>query len=538
MVSLKLRPSQKKRLILILVVAAFLAVDAVAVWYTVSFTVEDKPYSLSDTPFEIVSLERSQAGTLLILATDGVYRSTQSGYVSYGGLPPVTGASIGDSTDSVAILTADGTVRYYAPEGMTPSFSVRLNGSAVPIGISEVYGAPFYFPEDIVVIVRNDSGDRIVLLSVTRGGAIDWEYDLPAQAIAFSRSENTRYFGVALSDASVMLFKRTQAYPVNTFALPMSARELVFSTSGLHFATLTGDNPSRVSLYEMLSTEPVFEGEIAGQGSNLMIQKEDEAVYVQASDSVFRVSRDGVSLKVSQEGLETYRVATTVDNTFVLSSEGLYGYRGQRSVPIWRADVNGWVGNLTSDPGGNLVLGWNRDSILMVDNTEVILGSKPAWVAFGLIVIAECTILPLALAWRRLRALKKGAVYVLAAGAFVGIAILAIFPDDSAAAHFGGTLVYLAMAGIIAAVAAVVSWNSEAGLGGIVFGAVAGLATSLPVALVVHFALWAFGFDFGASGSPYYSIGIGLLTGLKMGIAGSITGFAMNLMPERKGKNP
>jgi len=155
------------------------------------------------------------------------------------------------------------------------------------------------------------------------------------------------------------------------------------------------------------------------------------------------------------------------------------------------------------------------------------------WFLIGFLLVCEGIGIPLFI-WRgQIVRLKRTALYVILIGAFAGVAIASLMTDPDPIGFFGGLSAYLALAGAISALAALVAWNSEGGIGSIVVGFATGLLISIPAAWVATFLLWSSGYDFGGADIVFGSALNGLVLGLKMGAVGGVAGYICSHLLKR-----
>jgi hypothetical protein len=172
-----------------------------------------------------------------------------------------------------------------------------------------------------------------------------------------------------------------------------------------------------------------------------------------------------------------------------------------------------------------VVTAWSGTRFAIIESGEV-FGDGSAWIALGALAIVEGLILAI-LAWeKRIRRMGRGLVYAIAFGVFAGALAAAAVHDTSAINWFGGELAYALIAASIGAVACVISWSSGSGVFGVVIGAVGGFVSSLLIALIATFLLWATGYSFPGQdaiiGGGLNVIGTGFFGGVAGGIAGLV----------------
>ncbi|MDD1767977.1 MAG: hypothetical protein LUQ27_05375 [Methanomassiliicoccales archaeon] len=499
--------------------------DFLAAWYTVSYTTEDKAATVETTPYSILEVRHSSTDTLLIRSDDGV-RVFTSEFSKYDLDANAVGMCIADTTDAVAIGTEDGVIRYYQPGEMSSHFSVDFDGSATPIGIAESFTTRGSIPDQLVLVMNNATDTSVVVLSVIGDGSVSWRRSLGTGVVATAWSEGSN-FATALDNNSVFLFRWTSNVMRRVYHLAEPVREIALSNSGNYLAVLSGHDPTNLTVFETGSIDPILEMDLPGNCTDLKLQKEIDSIFVRSGESVLDISDGQLSTAVSRPDLNSYTASTMVEGLFVSTEQGIFAYKTDRDSPIWEARVGNICTDLVTDLAGAIVVGYDSGHLVFIDNTDIVLGSKTGWFAVGLAVILEPVALITALNWKKIRSPKKGTLYVLVAGAFVGIAVSAVFMSESSADLLGGTVAYLAFIGIVGAISTLIAWNSAAGIGTVALGVGAGLVASVLLVLVFQFGLWYSGYLFQSTDPVFKSLINGLFDGIKTGLVGGIVGYVI-----------
>jgi hypothetical protein len=348
--------------------------------------------------------------------------------------------------------------------------------------------------------------------------------------VAVSRSDFTRSFLLGLDNDTIYLFKLIQTSPRTIYHVPGHVKEVQLSPSGLSLGALYGGDPSYLAMFGYSSSTPVSVTEVPSNCKNLQLQKEGSLAYLENGDEVIRVSEGDTSVKISVGDLHSYVVPSVTDIIFVSTHGKITCYKGDRSSPIWEAKVGNMTANLITGAAGNVLVGWEIRSLTIIDNSQPVAGSKAALFAVGVIVIAEALAVPIILWRKRLSKVNFKMLFVLVAGAMVGIAMTAILPDPGFSSMLGGMASYILIIVIMSALSTLVAWNSQAGLASIVIGFAVGLVISIPICLVAAFAMWANGTDILPSDFLFTLIANGLGVGLKMGVAGGVAGYVIRLI--------
>jgi hypothetical protein len=526
----RVRRMYRKRRILFfaVILIALLLVDAGLFWYTSSFTTDEKKGTADSVSFDLIDVQRTSGGALLLVSEDGAFSYSGGNLISYEIDGSVNDASVGYYTGAVAASTKNGSLHYFEPGEYSSSFSVAFTGNIEIIGISEMMARQgVYVPEEIVIVVTNATGTRVLVLSVANGGNVEWAYDLASQVVAVSKSDYARSFLVALDNNTVFLFKLIQTTPRTIYHLLDPVREVQLAPSGLTLAILYGDDPSHLAMFSYSSTTPIHVTDLPSGCKNLQIQKEGSLAYVQCGNDVIEVLEGSSSLKTSIAGLIGYVVPTVSDSLFTSTPGKITSYKGHRSTPLWETVVGNTTAHLITDAGGNVLVGWWGRGLIIIDNSQQLIGSRTALLVVGVLVIIEALILPIAIWWKRLSHANMKTAYVLIAGILIGIVVTTISPDPVFIEMLGGLSVYILVVATMSAISTLAAWSSQAGLASIVIGFAVGLVISIPICLVSTFIIWASGIDISSSDFIFRLLVNGLAVGFKVGAASGIAGYLL-----------
>lgn len=510
------------------VLTALMVLDALVIYYTIGYTTDEKSIEAIPTPAETLDLWRSSQGDIVLLTDEGAFLMGQSSFQLLNVSGTATDLAVGSETGVVAVGNDDGRLYYFKQGEVEASFSVQLDGEIDILGIVERISARTYNADQIVLLVRNDTGSRVVVASIAGAGAIDWSFDFDNEITSYAVSDMTRSFALSIENNSVYYFKRTESSPRSIFELSQSVKEVWLSPSGLNLAVLYGDNPLYVADFDINEPEPLWVTEVPADSKGLQMHKEGDWIVVRSGDNLIKADGSGSRFALSRPGMERYVIPTVAEKVFVASEGELSESKWGREAPVWVAEFGESETRILTDAAGSFLIAWNASSLAIIDDSQATLGSGTMWLAIGFLLIGEAVGIPLFF-WRaQIARLRKTAFYVIIIGAFAGVALGSLLLDPDPASFFGGVMAYLLIGGTISALSALIAWNSEGGLGSIVIGFATGLLVSIPVALVAVFLLWASGHDFGAADIFFGSALNGLVLGMKMGVVGGIVGYLCN----------
>lgn len=510
---------RRKSNIFIILLIAFIIIDAAFAWYIINYSIGDKEIDESVLDFEIVQLERSFNNQIVVRSEEAVHLILDTPVaLQFSGTP--TDMALGDDSNAIAVLTDDENVHYFPPGQTTEQFFIQIEDAAVLIGVSELYFPIGHQPEEIIVITSNASADAVRVISIDTQETV-WDYEFDSRIIDFATSDNIGYFSVSLESNEIIHFARFSSTPRIILQFPAQVDELSVSGSGINLVALY-DNGSKISRFSITSQEPIFTVDLPQGSRNLQTRIQTEYSYVRAGNEILEVEGGAVRSRLLNEDLVTYTVPTVTDKIYVSLPGEIQGYKGTRAIPNWKSGTSFDVENLQTDVGGDFIIGWSGENLVLVDDTDMPLGNQTMWIALGFLVIFQVAFLIAFVWWEEFRKMRRETLYVVVVGAIVGILVAYVFPDHEAINWFG-LGVYVTLAGILAAVSTLITWRTEAGLANIVVGLVIGIILAIPLALVAHFIMEAGGHQF--PDSPFFSLAKLIYTGLKMGLVGGLVGW-------------
>ncbi len=507
------------------VLVALILLDSLLIYYNLGYTTDERETEAIETPAEILNLERSSVGYLTLATEDGAFLLGESGFERFNISGEPTDLATGYATGATAVSTEDEKLYYFKYGALEPLFTAQMDGDIDILGIAEKVSGSNYLVEQIVLLIDNETGSHLVVASASRSAAADWTFDFDWNITSYATSDLTRTFAFALENNSVYYFKRTDSAPRSIFQFSDNVKEVRLSPSGLNLAVLYGDSPSYVADFSINEPEPLWVAEVPGGSRELQMHREGDWLVVASGDDIVIADSSGSRTVVSRSEIDDYLIPTVADRIFISSAGEVLEYKAGRQAPVWKAEFDGAKSRLLTDAAGSLLVAWNGSAIAIFDLSQATLGSGSMWFLIGLLLICEGIGIPIFIWRKQIVRMKKTAFYVIVIGAIVGVAIASLTADPDPVGFFGGLSAYLALAGTISALAALVAWNSEGGIGSIVVGFATGLFVSIPAAWVATFLLWASGFDFGGADIVFGSALNGLVLGLKMGAIGGVAGY-------------
>jgi len=518
-----IRKNRKSSAITLLVVISVI-IDCSLAWYIVSYSTERLEIEPVSLDFDIVDVEFSSYGDVLLRGEHRVGMLTSKGpvFFNFSGTP--LDATIGDESGATAILNTTGTVFYYGPGEFSYRFKVNREGARALAGISEAYSTVGRIPEEVGILIENETGYHLELISIGGNHSTLWSYTFSSRITHFDVSPHMSYIAVALENNTVFHFSRIDFRPRQIYHTEGPVDELRLSESGISVGILHS-NGSRFALFGVSTDVPIYKLDLPEGSRNLLLKVRAESAFVLANNVLLQFNGSGFSERITDGNMVNYTVPLVADKIYVSLPDRIEAFRGGRQSPRWIAETAFTVDGMRTDVGGKALIAYGANSIVRIDDSDMPLGDSVLWALLGLLVIVESSLLPVAWYWSRIMASKRMILYVLVSGALAGIAASIIFPDLGTVDWYGSMAAYLAVSGSIAALSTLVAFGVEGGIARIFIGICAGLVISIPVVLAAHFLLSIQGYHF--AGSIFSSVVNTVMTGLKMGLIGGVTGFVI-----------
>lgn len=508
----------------------FLLLDVAFAFLIINGSTADMPSESLVFNDDVVQVDRSSAW-IFVMTEGAVMRIAPFSTYTYGLSNAPISMQVGQESDGLAIGLSNDSVALIPADMVMPNWYRHMNGTPDVIAVSERGGRSEFNPDTIFVLTENSTGIALVGLSAMQGGMEVMHWACEANVTDVAVSYNSYYIALALDNSTVAVFNRFLSLPLGFIPISGEILEIEYSSSGNKLAVLHTDLGERsVSAYSMPSLAPIADAQAPVGAHNLRLRGEDPSIFIQDGDKIKEWQIAGTASFETireEEGLVDYLFASVTRDLFTSSDDGINAYRLGRSLAIWNCEVDGSP-RLLTNPGGWQVVGYDTNRLLVMDNSRNLSGSGTLWTLFGVLLIAEAATLFGLAYWKRLKALNQRSVVALAAGAFVGIVVAGFFVDNGYVDWVGDIMVYLMVSAATAAVIGLVAWESQAGLGGIVLGTVLGIPIAIAFSLLADFFLWASGYQFPEAEEIFITVGLSLLMGLKMGLAGSLTGAVLS----------
>ena len=514
---------RRRRTLIGSMIAIFLVVDIALAAYTVFNTTAEVPAVSQGIPPSIRSVQISSFGTVAYETSGGVYLPTSGGLrLLMGSIGPAV-ARIGDRSDAVAVLTENNTILYYPPGLTEPAFSKTLAGQVRLVGITEIFGREHGIPVGVQVILTNSTGSYVMSLATT-DGRVASTLKLGGNVTAFASSPDVSYTAIACDNGSVVVVFRTNQAFFNSVKLG-GVEELVVKGAGDQFFALSNTSEKKVLKYYIEEKTPRLNFTVPAGAHDLRLKEPTGQIIVRVGDALYGVEGAGVVQIIEVPGAQAFAFSQVGGRTFVAMDREILAFIQGMQVPLWRASTPYATTNILTDYAGGSIYAWSPEELYFVDNSLPVMGAHSMWLLLGLTVVAEGVVLFAVGYGGQLRSMGRKAGYVVIAGAFVGILAVALFQSAGVADWFGGELNYAIMAAALGGIAALITWNSQSGLFGLVLGTVGTAMLAIPIGWLAGFILWSNGFSFPPGDQFVLSAANGVAVGIVSGLGGSIAGY-------------
>lgn len=386
--------------IIVLMLVISLTIDCVLAWYIISYSTERLDVHPVSLDFNITDVKFTSSGILLRGEHEvGMLTSHGPVFFNFTGTP--LDAVIGEETGAVAILNTTGTVFYYRPGEFSSAFEVCWEGARALMGISEAYSSAGRIPEEVGVLIKNDAGQHLKLISIGGNHSTLWSYTFSSKITHFDVSPHMNYIVVALDNRTVFHFSRIDPRPRQIYYTAGPVNELRLSESGISVGVLYSSG-SRFALFGVSNGTPIYELGLPEGSRNLLLKVRADSAFVLADDVIIELNMTGSVTRVVEEGIINYTVPLVVDKIYVSLPDRIEAFRGGRQAPRWIAETEFTVDSMMTDVGGRVLIAYGDDNIVRIDDSDMPLGDSFLWSLLGMVVVAESLMIPVAWFWSRI----------------------------------------------------------------------------------------------------------------------------------------
>ncbi|MEM0449470.1 MAG: hypothetical protein QW520_06590 [Methanomassiliicoccales archaeon] len=481
---------------------------------------------------DTVYVDRSSKGFIYVLDRENVTRLSASGSFTYSMPCAPISLQVGRESNSMAVSFANASVALYLSEEEYPLWIRRVNGTPLVIAISEK-GTQFgYTPDVVYVITSYDSVKALVGLSALKHGEEVLYYEFQGVLNHVSYPDNTHYLALTVNNSHVVIFNKGATSPLGWISVSGQVLETNLGAAGRHLAILylqNGDH--KVSVFSLPSLIHKQTVSVEGKNvKNLLLHGDSGIIYIKSDNKIMRcdVEKENCFKAIREiPELDNFVIPSVTDENFVSSPGKIQTFVPGMVVAKWSCLIGGEPVLLITDAGGWQVIGYDSNRLVIIDNTRNYSGSGTFWMALGVLVIFQISTVLLTHYWNRLKSLDAKRVIVLFCGAIAGVAVGSLFVDLRFVEWFSNELIYLIICGSVAALTCLLSWESQAGLAGMVFSTVFGLPLSVLFSWLAAFFIWTQGYEFPGSDEAFTTAALSLMTGLRMGFTGGIIGWIL-----------
>ncbi|HTY46738.1 MAG TPA: hypothetical protein VMB46_03625 [Methanomassiliicoccales archaeon] len=526
---------KKRRLVLALMLVVFIVADVLFAYGIATFSTAKVSAQIVDEPFSLYNISENVYGTQLWTTSAGAYLGSVGGLAQLQVNGTAKQAALGYESGAAVVLTNDSNVQYFPPNSRSAAFEIHVNGTPVLLGLTERYSSNDYRPWDIVLLDTNTSGSFIVTYFVSSPLGPPLIRSLSTAPLSFGITPSMDYVLLGYENGTIATF-RTYDKVFTTFVnCDGPVRSLAMNGDESAYAAIAGNGSLALYGFDLDSIVPYLTRSVPSDSQGLIIRNDKSAFYT-AGDEVFKEARDGGESTLKVSGMTSFSVALVSDRIAVTTPGKTLGYVLGQDVPVWECSTGLNGASVLSSIDGNSVLAWSGTKIAAMDDLRVQLGDGTLWVVLGVLVLVEPLSLAVVAFEKRIRALGIGILFAIAVGAIAGVVIATAVQDAAAIGWFGGQLSYAFISAAIGAVACLFSWVSGKAVTSVIIGTAAGFVSSIPIALIAAFALWATGYSFPGS-DPVLGSGLNVVSaGFYGGVAGAIAGYALAYLLKEKKK--
>ncbi|MEM2943773.1 MAG: hypothetical protein QW087_03435 [Methanomassiliicoccales archaeon] len=520
---------QRKRFTISIVLVIIICIDLALIYYNLTIATDEKKVEIATLPSDVLEVKFAVPDRVLVRTNDSILALEDGNTLEYFISGHPTDYIVGSMTGAVAILIGSNMISYYEPNNNSALFSIELNGSIDLLGISEKYAMGLYRPTQIGCIIRNDTSTCLMQISVSSGGAILWKYEFHEEIVEVSTAKNANGIAIALENNTVYYFRATDSKPRAILQFSERIKKLEVSPSCVYLAVLYGDESVHLAHIDLYRDYIVWTADLPLNSTSLFMHGEAESYILRSDDSLIFVNETIITPIISIPNIEEVAVPSVSDEFFVVTSDKIEKFQLGRATPIWRADTTLLNSTrLAVDTTGSSLVIWSRNHYALIDDSEATYGNSALTRAIGFLIIAEIVLIPVYHWRRKIVNFNRHHAFVLFLGALGGAIAYSVMEGLTAGEHSATSILLTILAAFIAASSSLVSWKSEGGLGGIIYGSVAGLLLSIPVSLCAQFITWSFEMDIPSFDSSFATIIYGFLMSVKIAPVGAVIGAIYN----------
>ncbi len=512
----------KRNQVIIALALAFIVANAAGAYYIGWYTTGEMDASFTGSDSDVIEV-LGPISSPFIWTEDGVLRLI-NGVLNVYHDGAALDVEVGDITGAVALLLPDGDLIYdHAINGV--GFTVEVGNDACILGVGERWTSDEYIPDYIIVALPENATTVIRALSISEHGEVAWQATIDGSLTMHSRTGSSRYVSVLFDTGEISTWTKSDPNPMYTYQVD----DVIEMDMASNYAMIALTTVDEVVILQDGQEQRV---ELPETVHNLMVRYDRDHVYVQDRETVYDI-HDGIyePLRALTDG-EWYVAPSVTDRLFVVNGNLLSAYHGIRGATLWTCDLGGEPTNIVVDASGTILLAWHGESLTMIDNENPPMGNSDLWLYFGIIMIAETSVVAGLAFSDKLKHMRSISPAVVALGTLICMSVAYLFPNQATVDWYGSLQAYVAIAGGIALISMTVGWYSQAGIGSFFYGFVTGLISSIPVAIVATYLLLATGHTFPEESAMFYSLFNTFKIGMVMGLIAGAIAYAASLIDE------
>lgn len=513
-----------------MLVISFLLMDF-AVYIGISaLSTGERGVEVVEYPTEIHDLGRSSIGHYYIMTESAVYRTYWYEPFRYIVPGSPTSIEVAMESDTLALVTDHRYLSMYWTTVETPDFTNDVGLGAELIAFSQKGSHNGYQPKNMYLLVSNETGDHLkVIGALLNQGETIYQFDFPQRIAGFSKPDFVLYLSFTLEDDSVWIYDEAAQSVAYSFQAPGEVVETSFSSRATYLGIIyETEDGRRLLLHDPFHRKDILDMAVPSDACHLAFEDEGVRMYLRSGDRVMRYQDEAFVPYFEEEGLLSFIMPSVADYVFAITDDGVVQHSPGEIAPRWRCAL----GNTSSttfivDASGYAIVGFRSNELVLIDNYRAVEGDGEAWLAFGLMVALQTSIVASLLLWRRGSNLKGKGVLAMWSGALAGVLVAGLLPDQAMIEWYGDEVIYLLISGTVAGLIALYLWNQQTGAYSIAIGAFIGMFLGVLIALGAAFLVAVSGYVFPGTEEFFTTCAYGLATGFKMGLVGGVVGMAM-----------
>ncbi|MCU0861844.1 MAG: hypothetical protein MUE65_05960 [Methanomassiliicoccales archaeon] len=521
--------AHRNKLLSVLVISFILMDFAVYIGIS-SLSTGERGVEVVEYPMEIRDLGRSSVGNYYVMTESAVYRTAWYEPFRYIVPGSPTSIEVAMESDTLALVTDNRYLSMYWSTVETPDFTEDVGQGAELIAFSQKGSHTGYQPKNVYLLVGNETGDHLkVVGALLNQGDTIYQFDFPQRVAGFSKPDFILYLSFTLEDDSIWIYDEAAQSIAYSLQAPGKVVETCFSSRATYLGIIyETEDGRRLLLHDPFRGQDVMDIEVPSDACHLAFEDEGVRMYLRSGDMVMRYQEEAFVPYFEEKGLRSFIMPSVADYVFAITDNDVVQHSPGEFAPRWRCPLdNASSTTFLVDASGYAIVGFRSNELVLIDNYNAVEGAEEAWLAFGLLVALQVSLVISILLWRRGSSFKGKGFLAMWTGALVGVLFAGLLPDEAMIEWYGSDIVYLMISGTVSGLIALYLWNQQTGAYSIAIGAFIGMFLGVLIALGAAFVMALSGYVFPGTEGFFITCAYGLATGFKMGLVGGAVGMAL-----------